>query len=67
MIPIDVREHLSIDEGDELAVVVEAKAVRLVPRKQLVEGLRGSLASAGVDVVEELLADRRSSARADAP
>jgi AbrB family looped-hinge helix DNA binding protein len=66
VIPAEVRDQLDIGEGDELAVVVDGRSVRLMPTEHLLAGLRGALTGSGVDVVAELLAERRASARAEA-
>ena len=62
VIPGAVREQLDISEGDELVVVVDHDTVRLLPRANVVASLRGALADAEVDVVAELLAERRAAA-----
>ena len=62
VIPIAAREALGIEEGDELSVIVEDDGVRIVPTRRLVAGLRGALKDSEVDVLEELLQDRRRAA-----
>ncbi|CAN5367508.1 hypothetical protein BH23ACT3_BH23ACT3_02430 [soil metagenome] len=65
VIPGAVRDRLDIAEGDELVVVVDHDTVRLLPRAGVLASLRGALADADVDVVAELLADRRAAAAAE--
>lgn len=65
VIPGAVRELLDIAEGDELVVVVDHDTVRLLPKSGVVASLRGALAGGDVDVVSELLADRRAAAAAE--
>lgn len=65
VIPRTVRDQLDISEGDELVVVVDRDTVRLVPRGGVVASLRGALADTELDVVAELLAERRAAAAAE--
>ena len=62
MIPAAAREALGIVEGDELSMIVEDDGVRFVPRRQLIASLRGALRDSKVNVLEELLQDRRRAA-----
>ncbi|MCU0261186.1 MAG: AbrB/MazE/SpoVT family DNA-binding domain-containing protein [Ilumatobacteraceae bacterium] len=67
VIPAGVRDECGIHEGDELVVVVERTGIRLVDRRGLVASLRGSVRSVdGRSVVDELLAERRAEAVAEA-
>ena len=62
VIPVAAREALGIEEGDELSVIVEDDAVRIVPTRRLVAGLRGALKDSEINVLDELLQDRRRAA-----
>jgi AbrB family looped-hinge helix DNA binding protein len=67
VIPATVREQCGIREGDELVLVVERSGIRLVDRGALVASLRGSVRSVdGSSVVDQLLAERRAEAIAEA-
>ena len=67
VVPLAARQAFDIAEGDELAVVIEERGVRLVPRELLLAGLRGCLqrpdcVTGGVD---EFIEERRAAAAAD--
>jgi len=66
VIPAPVRSRLGIDVGTRLAVLVDEGAVVLVPRDALRSRIRAMFGSLEVSMSEELLADRRAEAAADA-
>ena len=66
VIPADLRERAGLREGTPLVVIETPTGLVLMTREQLRERVRTELA--GLDLVGELLADRRAQAGAeDAP
>jgi AbrB family looped-hinge helix DNA binding protein len=69
VIPAALRHRFGLVEGDELVIVAEPHGMRLIDRSQLIDELDGLLREGqlrdGIDVVDELIADRRADAVAD--
>lgn len=66
VIPAELRERAGLAEGTPLVLVETPTGLVLMTREQLRERVRAELA--GLDLVGELLADRRAQAAAeDAP
>ena len=66
VIPADLRERGGLAEGTPLVVIETAAGLVLLTREQLRDRVRADLA--GLDLVGELLAERRAEAAAeDAP
>ncbi|HMD45815.1 MAG TPA: AbrB/MazE/SpoVT family DNA-binding domain-containing protein [Acidimicrobiales bacterium] len=66
VIPVEVREQLGLETGTVLTLLESPDGLVLLTREQLRSLVRRDLA--GLDLVGELLADRRSDAAAeDAP
>lgn len=63
VVPADVRERAGIGEGTVLVMLETPDGLVLLTRDQLRERVRADLA--GVDLVSELLADRRAAAAAE--
>lgn len=63
VIPVELRERLKLGPGSTLVLVETPRGVVLATRDQVKLMAREVLA--GVDLVAELLADRRSQASAD--
>jgi len=63
VIPAELRERAGLDEGTTLVVVESEHGLALLTRPQLLEQVRRDLA--GLDLVGELLAQRRLEATAD--
>ena len=63
VIPAELRERAGLAEGSALVLLETPKAVVLLTRAQLQELVRADLS--GLDLVSELLADRRAEAAAD--
>ncbi len=63
VIPAEVREHLGLDTGTTLTLLETPDGLVLLTRDQLRSLVRRDLA--GLDLVGELLADRRSDAAAE--
>lgn len=57
MIPAELRERAGLQEGSELVLIETANGVVVLTRDQLKTRVRSDLE--GVDLVGELLADRR--------
>lgn len=65
MVPAEVRERAGLSAGTPLVVVESSDGLILLTREQLRARIRDELS--GVDLVEQLLADRRrASIREDA-
>ena len=64
VVPAEVRSRLSLEAGTPLVLVDTERGVVLTTREQAKVMLREQLR--GASLVDELLADRRSSAAADA-
>ena len=69
VIPAALRQRFGLVEGDELVIVAEPHGMRLIDRSHLVDELDGLLREGqlrdGIDVVDELIAERRADAVAD--
>jgi AbrB family looped-hinge helix DNA binding protein len=66
VIPADLRERKALTEGTALVLLETPSGLVLLTRPQLMDLVRADLA--GVDLVGELLAERRADAAAeDAP
>jgi AbrB family looped-hinge helix DNA binding protein len=63
VIPSELRERSGLTEGTILTVLEAANGLVLLTRSQLQELVRADLA--GLDLVGELLAERRAEATAD--
>lgn len=63
VIPAEVREHLGLGVGTTLTLLEAPDGLVLFTREQLRSLVRRDLA--GLDLVDELLADRRSGAAAE--
>lgn len=63
VVPSDVRERAGLTEGTVLVLLETPAGLILLTREQLRQRVRDDLA--GVDLVGELLADRRSAAAAE--
>ena len=57
VVPAELRERAGLAEGDRLTLIESSKGVVLLTRAQLQQLVREDLA--GLDLVGELLADRR--------
>lgn len=64
VIPAAVRQRYGFAEGDELVIVAEPHGVRLIDRNHLIDELDG-LVRGGIDLVDELITERRADAHAD--
>ena len=60
-LPADVQAQTGLSEGTELMLLESPGGLVLMTREQLLDRVRSDLA--GLDLVGELLADRRSAAR----
>jgi AbrB family looped-hinge helix DNA binding protein len=60
VIPAELREHMGLAEGTPLILLETPKGVVLLARSQLQELVRTDLA--GLDLVGDLLAERRAEA-----
>ena len=60
-LPADVQAQAGLSEGAELMLLESPGGLILMTREQLLDRVRSDLA--GLDLVGELLADRRSAAR----
>lgn len=68
VIPSDIRKMLDIRKGDTVEVTVADGRVVITPRKRLLQQLyeiTQPLRSSSVDVVHELLGERRAEARGE--
>jgi AbrB family looped-hinge helix DNA binding protein len=63
VIPSELRERSGLKEGSSLVLLETPGGLVLLTRSQLQERVRADLA--GLDLVEELLAERRAEAAAD--
>jgi len=63
VIPAEVRERLSLDEGVRLVSLETPGGLVLMRREQLLARVRGELA--GLDLVEELLTERPNAANVE--
>ena len=63
VIPADLRERVGLTEGTTLIILETPAGLVLLTRPQLQELVRADLA--GLDLVGELLAERRAEAAAD--
>ena len=63
VVPAEVRARLGLEEGTPLVLLDTSGGMVLMTRSQLRERVREELA--GLDLVEELLADRRVAAAAE--
>jgi AbrB family looped-hinge helix DNA binding protein len=63
VIPAELRERMGLAEGTALTLLETATGLVLLTRAQLQELVRADLA--GVDLVGELLAERRAEAAAE--
>jgi len=63
VIPAALRERTGLREGTPLVLVETARGVALLTRDQVKEMVRSDLA--GLDLVDELLAERRQGAAAE--
>lgn len=63
MVPADVRERLHLTSGTRLVLIEADGGLVLLTREQLKARVRSDLA--GLDLVGELLAERRSAAADD--
>jgi len=61
VIPADVRDRAGIEEGEVLSLIEFTDGLVLLTSKQLLNLVRSDLA--GLDLVGELLAERRRAAR----
>ena len=65
VVPADVRERAGITEGTVLVMLETPTGLVLLTRDQLRDRIRADLAEAGVDLVGELLAERRRASAAE--
>jgi AbrB family looped-hinge helix DNA binding protein len=63
VVPAEVRERAGLSEGTQLVLIEAPDGLILLTREQLKARVRGELA--GLDLVEELLAERRAQADAE--
>jgi bifunctional DNA-binding transcriptional regulator/antitoxin component of YhaV-PrlF toxin-antitoxin module len=63
VVPIDVREHAGLVEGTPLVMLETPGGLVLLTREQLRDRVRAELE--GLDLVGELLAERRTAARTE--
>lgn len=63
VVPSALRKHLNLRTGTPLVMIETERGVVLATREQLKALVRSSLQ--GLDLVDELLADRRRQAAAD--
>jgi len=63
VVPVDLRERAGLSEGTPLTVVETSGGLVLLTRDQLRARVQSDLA--GIDLVGELLADRRAESLAD--
>lgn len=60
VVPIEVRERVGLEPGTPLVLLETPSGLVLLTRQQLRDRVRGELA--GLDLVSELLAERRAAA-----
>ena len=65
VIPSAVRQELGIEEGDELAVVVDEDGVRFMDRARLIRRIREGFSHVEHSLSGELMEERRSEAARD--
>ena len=63
VVPADVRERGGLSEGTQLVLLETPDGLVLLTRPQLRARVRGELS--GLDLVSDLLAERRSNARSE--
>lgn len=63
VVPAEVRERAGLSEGTRLVLIETPNGLILLTREQLKERVRAELA--GLDLVKELLAERRAQADAE--
>jgi AbrB family looped-hinge helix DNA binding protein len=63
VLPAPLRERLHLDPGSTLLLMETSRGLVLATREQVTRMVRDDLS--GADLVEELLAERRSAAAAD--
>ncbi|MCL2787374.1 MAG: AbrB/MazE/SpoVT family DNA-binding domain-containing protein [Micrococcales bacterium] len=63
VIPKEIRDRLGIEAGDQLIVTETETGICLATRERLLAHVRADLA--GLDLVTELLAERRAAATAE--
>ena len=66
VIPAEVRRELGLDEGTELAAMVEGDAVVLLRRSAVKARLRGLFAGVRTSMAGELIDERRAAAAEEA-
>jgi AbrB family looped-hinge helix DNA binding protein len=66
VIPVEVRRRLNLSEGSELVAMVEGDGVLLLPRDAVKARLRALFSGVETSLSEELLAERRAAAAAEA-
>ncbi len=64
VVPAELRQRVGLTEGTPLVLVESPRGLLLLTRSQLAELVRADLA--GLDLVGELVTERRESAREDA-
>lgn len=62
VIPVEVRRELGIEEGTQLAAVVEGDAVVLLPRSAVKARLRAMFGDLRSSMAQELIEERRAAA-----
>lgn len=60
VVPAEVRQHAGLEEGRALVLIETPRGVLLLTREQLADLVRADLT--GLDLVGELIADRRREA-----
>jgi AbrB family looped-hinge helix DNA binding protein len=63
VVPAEVRERAGLSEGTQLVLIETPNGLILLTREQLKARVRAELA--GLDLVKELLAERRAQADAE--
>lgn len=64
VIPMALRHRFGLAEGDELVIAAEPHEMRLIDRGHLIDQLDGLLRGE-VDLIDELITERRGDAGAD--
>jgi len=62
VIPVEVRRALGLEEGTELAAMVEGDAVVLLPRSAVKRRLRSLFVGVPTSMADELIEERRAAA-----
>lgn len=62
VIPVEVRRALGLEEGTELAAIVEGDAVVLLPRSAVKARLRELFGGVRTSLAKELIEERRAAA-----